>query len=112
MQATSKPISLDVTPPTGTSGSTTLVLTNRSEEPVGYNLCPSALERRSGAGWEPVPSNRICTMELRTLKPGERIEYAIRLPATAAGEYRYRTHVEWFKSGTRSSVASQPFHVH
>ena len=104
--------SLEVTQQDGSRGGmATLVLTNRSREPLGYNLCTSVLELQTGSAWELVPSNRVCTMELRTLRAGERVEYAVRSAATGTGEYRYRTSVEWFESGTRSFVASQPFHI-
>src|SRR5690606_32748356 len=65
-------ITLSITPDRLAPGGTaTLTLRNGSEETVGYNLCASSLFRQAGAdAWEPVPEDRFCTMELRTLPPG------------------------------------------
>ena len=40
-------------------GSMTLTLDNESGGAIGYNLCASGLERRSGGGWHPLPENRM-----------------------------------------------------
>lgn len=90
----------------------TLILTNRSPDPVGHNLCTSELERRAGAGWEPVPSNRVCTMELRMLAPGDEARYTIELPADLPpGDYRFRANVDRGDAGTRSRLSTEPFRV-
>lgn len=89
-----------------------LVLGNGTSGTVGYNLCTSALERRAGGGWEAVPSERVCTMELRTLDPGGEDRYSLELPAGLdPGEYRFTTAVEDLDAGSRTDVASDPFVV-
>jgi hypothetical protein len=75
--------------------SLTLLLRNDSTAPVGYNLCTSALERRDGNAWRDVPSNRVCTMELRRLPTGAMARYTVRIdPENPPGEYRFGTGVE------------------
>lgn len=89
-----------------------LVLDNQSSDRIGYNLCTSALERSRDSDWEAVPSDRVCTMELRTLPPGEQARYPLSLPSgLAAGEYRYTTKVERLETGDRSDLRSDTFRV-
>lgn len=64
-------------------GSMTLTLDNESAGTIGDNLCASGLERGSGVGWQPVPENRLCTMELRTLQPSDEISEEIASPRDA-----------------------------
>jgi hypothetical protein len=93
-------------------GSVTLVLRNLSTEGLGYNLCVSALERRDNGAWEPVPSDRVCTMELRMLAPDQEAEYRLQIPDTAAaGTYRYSTPVEWMDRGVGETISSDSFRV-
>jgi hypothetical protein len=93
-------------------GNVALTLTNGSAEAIGYNLCTSTLERREGGDWRPVPSDRVCTMELRTLEPGRQDTFQLELPAgITAGEYRFRTGVELPAPGARRDVVSEPFRV-
>ena len=87
----------------------TLTLRNGDRQQIGYNLCTSALETSAG---RPVPSNRVCTMELRTLGPGRSATYSYKLPVNMAdGSYRFLTQVEWMQSGRRSGVRSNSFEV-
>lgn len=104
---------LRVEPGTPSAGDTvTLVLDNRSPHSVGYNLCTSVLERSSGAGRQAVPSDRVCTMELRTLEPGQRARYSMEVPeGLAPGEYVYLANVEVLDTGERRAVRSEPFRV-
>lgn len=106
---------LRVEPTTVSAGdSLVLVLVNGLEEPLGYNLCTSVLEWRRGEAWEPMPSDRVCTMELRILEPGQDDRFAVQmpeLPQLPAGEYRALTGVEHMTSGGRTELASEPFHV-
>lgn len=91
-----------------------LVLENGLAEPVGYNLCTSALEWRRGEAWEAVASDRVCTMELRILEPGQEARFTFAMPQRPqlpAGEYRAVTGVEHMTSGGRTEVASEPFRV-
>ena len=61
--------------------SITLVLSNESSEEIGFNLCPSTLERSTGGTWEPVLSELVCTMELRLLDSGREARYTLDVPA-------------------------------
>lgn len=93
-------------------GTATLVLANGSSADVGYNLCTSGLERRQGDAWSPVPSDRVCTMELRSLAPGAEARYELELPgALPAGEYRALTSVEVQSRNEMLAVTSDPFRV-
>jgi hypothetical protein len=89
-----------------------LVLRNGSDGAVGYNLCTSVLEREAESGWEAVPSDRVCTMELRMLEPGQDARFRLELPPDLApGTYRFLTRVERMETGARDGVASDPFSV-
>lgn len=95
--------------------SVVLTLSNRSGETIGYNLCTSALERSTEGGWRDVPSERVCTMELRTLPPGDDARYTIGIePDRTAGAYRFRADVEAGEAdevGVRRAVHSEPFRI-
>jgi hypothetical protein len=97
---------------TSPGDSLVLVLENSSGAPVGYNLCASGLERRQGGEWQVVPSDRVCTMELRTLSPGAQTRYPLApSPELPPGEYRAVTGVERLTTGERLVVVSEPFRV-
>lgn len=89
-----------------------LTLHNQSTEPMGYNLCTSVLEQRRGSSWSPAGPSAICTMELRTLAPGETATFEKTLPQDFdPGAYRYITNVE-IPLGTRAvGVTSDPFGI-
>lgn len=84
-----------------------LALRNGSAQAIGYNLCASSLERRSGDRWQPVASQRICTMELRSLAPGGEARYRVPLENVPPGEYRARARID----GTPPEVATEPFRL-
>lgn len=87
----------------------TLTLSNGSPERLGYNLCTSAILTASGSR---VPTDRVCTMELRMLEPGRSATYPYQLPANIArGTYRFSTGVERMPSGTRATLTSNEFAV-
>jgi hypothetical protein len=93
-------------------GSVTLVLSNESPEEVGYNLCTSSLERSVAGSWQAVPSDRVCTMELRMLPPGDEARLPLELPADlASGEYRFLTSVEMTRVGDQGPVRSEAFRI-
>lgn len=106
----SGPVTLSAAPAQVAQGATmTLTLTNGSSEQIGYNLCTSDLQTAAG---RPVPTGIVCTMELRTLKPGGNADYRYELPVNmVAGSYRFLTQVEWMQSGRRSGVRSNSFEV-
>jgi hypothetical protein len=88
----------------------TLTLRNESGAPVGYNLCSSTLERRSGATWENVPTDEMCTRELRQLENGGMATFEKTLPGgLASGEYRYSTAL--YRDSENAQAASNPFNV-
>lgn len=71
-----------------------LRLRNGSGNAVGYNLCATAIERNDGV-WSPLPSDLVCTMELRTLAPGATATFERELStAVTPGRYRFVTSVE------------------
>lgn len=106
-------VSLRVEPATVSAGDpVALVLFNGSSDAIGYNLCVSEMELLSEEGWRTVPSDRVCTMELRTLPPGEEARFETSLPSgLGSGEYRYGTRVENLATGDRDRVRSDAFRV-
>jgi hypothetical protein len=106
-------VALDVAPDTvAAQDSVTLTLSNGSPASIGYNLCTSGLERQGGGGWQAVPEDRVCTMELRTLEPGGLASFTLRLPPDlASGDYRYHTSVEMLDTNTRRDARSDAFRV-
>lgn len=106
-------ISLDVVPEEARAGATVeLVLANETSGSIGYNLCTSSLERRTSGGWAGVQTDRVCTMELRTLAAGETARYPYDLPTDLPeGEFRFLTTVELMDEGGRQTVWSEPFVV-
>lgn len=106
-------ISLEVVPDEARPGATMeLVLTNETSGSIGYNLCTSSLERRTSGGWAGVQTDRVCTMELRTLPAGESTRYSYDLPTDMGeGEYRFLATVELMDEGGRQTVWSEPFAV-
>ena len=114
MQAgNSSDVTLTVEPQTvAPAGSITLTLRNASESEVGYNLCSSGLEQNVGGTWTAVPSDRVCTMELRLLPPGEETTYPLELPISVEpGEYRFVTNVDMAAVEDFGPVRSDPFEV-
>ena len=103
-------ISLSAAPASAAAGATmTLTLRNGSRGRAGYNLCTSGLETAAGVA---VASDRVCTMELRTLEPRGSATYAYELPERLApGSYRFVTNVERIGAGTRVVVRSNGFEV-
>ena len=89
-------------------------LVNTSDDDVGYNLCLTALEKRSGGSWTRVARNpeQPCILPLYILRPGESATYreaASRFPGP--GTYRLRTDVETPVPGPRMEVVTDPFTV-
>lgn len=104
----SSDVTLSAEPATVSAGeSVTLILRNDSPSEVGYNLCASGLERRAGGSWTPVPSDRVCTMELRMLAAGADARYELELPeGLEVGEYRFTTSVHQLAGGETVPVRS------
>lgn len=98
--------------PTAARDSIVLTLRNQSSQRVGYNLCTTAVEQRTTDGWQNLPTDRVCTMELRTLEPGSDATFTTTLPAGAGnGDYRFVTGVEIPLSGERRTVPSNVVRV-
>lgn len=106
-------VTLRVEPNTVSAGdSVTLVLANGSPGEIGYNLCSSGLERQVGSEWQTVPSDRVCTMELRILPPGEEARYPLDTSAQLApGEYRFVTNIDMIDGGGPGGIRSAPFRL-
>lgn len=92
--------------------SVTVQLTTTLGDGIGFNLCSSTLERRLANDWQAVPSDRICTMELRTLVPGDTARFTFHLSdGLAPGEYRYHIRVVRSPTDEMRDVSSEPFRV-
>lgn len=104
-------VAFEVRPASPTPGQrVTLVLRNSGAGTLGYNLCTSALTRQAAATWDPVPSDRVCTMELRSLEPGNEDTFDLELPLDLQpGTYRFETRVERFDEGESDELATEPF---
>ena len=115
MRTTSDPpgVSLRVEPQTVAPGaSIELILENESGAQIGYNLCTSALERVVNGTAQAVPSDRICTMELRLLESSQNARYTLQLPADlSAGDYRMVARIERMNSAEMAGVTSNTFRV-
>jgi hypothetical protein len=107
---------LAVEPNTVRPGSNvTLLLRNETPHQIGYNLCASALEQMLDGMWRTVPQEGVCTLELRTLSPGQVASYKRKLPDNVAtGRYRFRTSVETPQNPATPGlgwIVSEPFTV-
>lgn len=92
---------------THSSGSFEVVLTNRTLDTVWTNLCASSLVREARTGLH-VPSDRVCTLELRPLAPGEALRTSFKAPEPlAAGTYEVVVEVE-LGGGSSVGVTSAP----
>jgi hypothetical protein len=79
---------------------------------VGYNLCTSSVERQTAAGWEAIPSDVVCTMELRVLEGGQEATWRTAVASgLSPGEYRYTTGIEAMPAGERHVIASSSFRL-
>ena len=103
-------ISLTAAPARTAAGETmTLTLRNGSARQIGYNLCTSRLET---AGGRSVPSDRVCTMELRLLGPAQLASYRYELPQRLdAGRYRFTTGIDIPAENAGRVIASNSFEV-
>jgi hypothetical protein len=94
-----------------------LNLRNIFGEQIGYNLCTSQLERESAGQWINVREDRICTMELRTLRAGETAAYTLQLPGSlSSGTYRYLARIDMIgesgaENDSMSTAISNTFRV-
>jgi hypothetical protein len=87
-----------------------LSLDNGAQQPIGYNLCNSELQRHSDSEWVSVPSDDLCTMQLMTLNSGHDATFEKRLPAShPTDEYRYVTRIESPIGNEPVLVATDPF---
>lgn len=92
-----------------------LSLSNPLDERIGYNACTWTLELYHDDGWAPAPfeDERMCTMELRTLHPGEVATptFALdeRLPD---GRYRFQAVLHRLDSESRQTYWSEAFRIH
>lgn len=103
-------VTLTAAPTQVRSGATvTLTLRNGSLERLSYNLCTSAILTTGGS---PLQTDRVCTMELRSLEPGRSTTYPFELPPNITpGTYRFSTGFERMPSGTRANVTSNTITV-
>lgn len=86
-----------------------LTLRNQGSEQVGYNLCTARLEQLVDGEWKALPSDRVCTMELRTLMPGSSASFPFYdLEDLAPGTYRFRVNIH---SGSTEWLTTEAFVV-
>jgi hypothetical protein len=89
-----------------------LSLDNGAQQAIGYNLCNSELQRRTGSDWARVPSDTMCTMQLMTLNPGHDATFEKDLPAgLEAGEYRFVTSIENPLEAAPAAITTDSFVV-
>jgi hypothetical protein len=91
------------------------VLANRSDDPLGYNLCLATLERRMGESWLKVQRHEpgsVCTLPLYTMQPGgsASLLQAVR-PTMPSGVYRFRDEVEWPLEDGRITIVTNEFRI-
>ena len=101
-------------------GRAVMTITSQRTDTLGYNPCGNrAVERETANGWVVHPEpNRMCTMELRLLKPGETQSAPTDVPADVTpGTYRIvltlrQEHADSAPAaGTVVSAVSAPFRV-
>ena len=66
-------------------------ITSHSRDTLGYNPCSNrSVQRKEGTSWvTQIEPGRMCTMEMRLLRPGERQTVSVTLPGKLpAGTYR------------------------
>jgi hypothetical protein len=93
-------------------------LLNSTTQPVRYDLCQNAFQRRPvGGAWAPAgtlfspPEEVACPGGMATLEPGALVYFRHRLlAALPAAEYRLRTVVE-VPGGQQRELVTQPFEV-
>jgi len=94
-----------------------LRLGNKSLQPLGYNLCFTALQRLEGQDWVVVPRpetapREVCPAYQAMLNPGSSSSSFRPLDASLPeGEYRYRTNVELQWDEERMELVSNSFRV-
>jgi hypothetical protein len=87
-------------------------LVNESSAAIGYNLCTSWRERRTGDTWERIDPLRMCTSELRTLGTGETATWREPVdPYWGTAEYRLSVSIWPEGADAATVVSSAPFSV-
>ena len=89
-----------------------IVLRNETDATIGYNLCTSSRELRSGGEWKRYAPLRVCTAAFYNLAPGA--ETAFEEPITEEwqpGEYRMVTMVNLPARNTHGEVFTPTFTV-
>ncbi len=95
----------------------TVRLTNRSGRALGHNLCRARLERLDGEGeWRPALTTlaEVCTMEIRTLRPGQGVTYSFKAAPQgprASGEFRVSADLEDLQAQTPFVSLSNTFRL-
>lgn len=107
---TAQKVSLTVSPQQVALGSMlSLRLHNGTGNNIGYNLCTSALHTASG---DPIATNQVCTMELKTLAPNTTARYEYVLPSNLLPRrYRASSVVHHMANGEQEEIWSNQFEV-
>jgi len=94
-----------------------MTINSQRADTLGYNQCSDrSVERETASGWVEHPEpDRMCTMELRLLKPGETATAQTNVPAdVTAGTYRIVLRLRPERAdapGTPVTAVSAPFRV-
>lgn len=67
-----------------------LRITNNTGSTLGYNACTRTIEHNNNGNWSPIPEpNRMCTMQINLIEPGQTRSDATDLPnSMPVGTYR------------------------
>lgn len=94
-----------------------LLLLNRSEEPIVYDLCGTALETLTPEGWQETEATRpvetVCTADLKVLAAGRAVQYAWGpfREALPPGDYRFATDVRGRSESMPLPIVTTEFRV-
>lgn len=91
-----------------------VVLANRSDMRLGYNLCTAKLERQRDSTWEAIERHPgiDCTLPQGILDPGASVSELQPIgPWMPSGVYRFRDEVEWPLGGESHTVISNEFRI-
>ncbi|HEX7829736.1 MAG TPA: hypothetical protein VF787_08770 [Thermoanaerobaculia bacterium] len=87
-----------------------LSLDNGETSAIGYNLCSSELQRDTGANWESVATDEVCTQQMLALNPGADATFEKRLPTDLPpGDYRFMTRIENPFGGAQATLTTKSF---
>lgn len=90
-----------------------LTLANRSTARIGYQMCPTTIERRKGSEWVPTNWSPLvqCSPDYQTLEAGNEVGESFNpVGSLPPGTYRARASV-WQPFGPAQQITSNSFDV-